>query len=139
MNAAAHLEVCECCNELRSVRTRDVYGCIMRLCLGCAKTLRDERYGLPSPAQARDKFQAWCYDFIDEVCAEHAWGFKAPVRKAAADVPFEALDVDATLLELKKSITLKALEVAEGNRNQAAKLLGMKRTTLVERLKKWGL
>jgi len=41
--------------------------------------------------------------------------------------------------ELEKEHILKTLEKTKGNKTEAAKLLGLKRTTLIERMKKYGL
>lgn len=46
---------------------------------------------------------------------------------------------DGVIGELEQQIVMRALERTEGNRNQAAILLKLNRTTLVEKLKKWGL
>ena len=141
MIAESHLEVCECCNEQRRVRPRDIDGWSLRLCFGCDKELRDEGTNNFIAHRHRGRtFQAWCDEFIDQVVEEQVWGIK-PVKAVrvvvdTGPIPFEAIDIDATVLEFKKAITMRALEIG-GNKQQAARLLGMNRTTLVERLKKW--
>jgi DNA-binding NtrC family response regulator len=52
------------------------------------------------------------------------------------DIPEEGLDFGATIQAFEKELLQQALEKARGVRSQAAKLLHMNRTTLVEKLKK---
>jgi len=49
------------------------------------------------------------------------------------------IDLDGLLEELERRLILKALEEAGGVKNRAAALLGLNRTTLIERMKKKGL
>jgi transcriptional regulator with PAS, ATPase and Fis domain len=62
---------------------------------------------------------------------------------AAADprwaLPSEGLDINETLATVETRLTLDALRRSNGNKAKAAELLGLKRTTLVERLKKLNL
>ncbi|RYF11910.1 MAG: sigma-54-dependent Fis family transcriptional regulator, partial [Deltaproteobacteria bacterium] len=51
-------------------------------------------------------------------------------------LPESGLDINETLAVVETRLTLDALERAKGNKARAAELLGLKRTTLVERLKK---
>ncbi|RYF16756.1 MAG: sigma-54-dependent Fis family transcriptional regulator, partial [Oxalobacteraceae bacterium] len=51
-------------------------------------------------------------------------------------LPQEGLDINETLACMEERLTHEALERAGGNKARAAELLGLKRTTLVERLKK---
>jgi DNA-binding NtrC family response regulator len=51
-------------------------------------------------------------------------------------LPERGLDINETLALVETRLTLDALERAKGNKARAAELLGLKRTTLVERLKK---
>ncbi|OGR03686.1 MAG: hypothetical protein A2284_14125 [Deltaproteobacteria bacterium RIFOXYA12_FULL_61_11] len=48
----------------------------------------------------------------------------------------EGLDLNATLERLENDLILQALAMTGGNKQQAANLLGLNRTTLVEKLKK---
>ena len=54
-------------------------------------------------------------------------------------LPENGLDINETLTAVETRLTLEALERACGNKAKAAELLGLKRTTLVERLKKLSL
>ena len=60
---------------------------------------------------------------------------------ASADVmdmelPEEGINIRDTLDELESRLTLGALKRCNGNKAKAAELLGLKRTTLIERLKR---
>ena len=58
---------------------------------------------------------------------------------AAVALPEEGMDLRAYLENLERSLITKALEAAGGTVAQAARLLGLRRTTLVEKLRKYGL
>jgi DNA-binding NtrC family response regulator len=51
-------------------------------------------------------------------------------------LPNEGLDLNDALLTLERRLTMDALQRCDGNKAKAAELLGLKRTTLIERLKK---
>lgn len=51
-------------------------------------------------------------------------------------LPDAGLDLVGYIMELENSLIAQALERTRNNKNQAAKLLGLNRTTLVERIKK---
>ncbi len=50
-----------------------------------------------------------------------------------------SIDKISDIKELEKEHILKTLQKTGGNKTEAAKLLGLKRTTLIERMKKYGL
>jgi transcriptional regulator with PAS, ATPase and Fis domain len=52
------------------------------------------------------------------------------------ELPPEGVDLYAVLAELEDRLIREALQRVGGNKNQAAKILGLNRTTLVEKLKK---
>jgi sigma-54 specific flagellar transcriptional regulator A len=54
-------------------------------------------------------------------------------------LPAEGMDLRAYLEHLERSLICRALEAADGTVAQAARLLGLRRTTLVEKLRKYGL
>ncbi len=62
----------------------------------------------------------------------------APVQPTAADVVFAAngVDFDALVSQFEHGLLRRALETAGGNRRMAADLLKIKRTTLIEKLKR---
>jgi len=54
-------------------------------------------------------------------------------------IPDEGLEFNNIVGEFENRLIRSALEKSRGNKNMAAKLLGLKRTTLVEKIKKKGL
>ena len=54
------------------------------------------------------------------------------------DFPDDGLDMPAYLAAIEKDLIQRALDRTRGNRNRAADLLGIKRTTLVEKLRRLG-
>ena len=58
---------------------------------------------------------------------------------ARMDIPEEGMDFNSAVDAFENSLILKALEKTGWNRNQAAALLRLNRTTLVEKIKKKGL
>ncbi len=52
------------------------------------------------------------------------------------ELPEEGLNIRETLDELEARLTVDALRRSQGNKAKAAELLGLKRTTLIERLKR---
>jgi len=62
-----------------------------------------------------------------------------PVARARAELTSgKAFSLDAVLKEVEQSYLDAALEIAQGNMSQAAKLLGISRTTLYGRLESAG-
>jgi sigma-54 dependent transcriptional regulator, flagellar regulatory protein len=55
------------------------------------------------------------------------------------DFPGTGLDLKAYLESLERQLLIKALEAAHGTVAHAAALLGLRRTTLAEKLRKYGL
>jgi transcriptional regulator with PAS, ATPase and Fis domain len=58
-----------------------------------------------------------------------------PVTTALA-LPEEGLDLDAFIATIERDLIQRSLERTGGNKGQAARLLNLKRTTLVEKLKR---
>ena len=54
------------------------------------------------------------------------------------DFPEGGLDLPAYLSSIERDLIRRSLERTGGNRNKAAELLHIKRTTLVEKLKRLG-
>jgi DNA-binding NtrC family response regulator len=61
-----------------------------------------------------------------------------PSRPPHVDFPDEGLDLPRHLAAIEHDLIHRALDRARGNRNRAADLLRLKRTTLVEKLKRLG-
>jgi len=57
----------------------------------------------------------------------------------SVDIPDTGLDFNSTVRSFENKLILKALAKTKWNRNQAAKLLKLNRTTLLEKIKKKGL
>jgi DNA-binding protein Fis len=55
---------------------------------------------------------------------------------AILDLPPHGVDLRLLLTQLEDRLIGQALERTNGNRNRAAELLGMNRTTLVEKLRR---
>ena len=58
-------------------------------------------------------------------------------ERAEVDVAPESLDLRSSLEQLERVLIDRALAKAGGNRTQAAALLGLNRTTLVEKLRNY--
>jgi len=58
------------------------------------------------------------------------------VMSPAVALPEEGLDLDAFITNVERELIQRSLERTGGNKGQAAKLLHLKRTTLVEKLKR---
>src|SRR5256885_729647 len=59
------------------------------------------------------------------------------VLSTAVSLPEEGLDLDAFIADIERDLIQRSLERTGGNKGQAAKLLNLKRTTLVEKLKRF--
>jgi DNA-binding NtrC family response regulator len=55
------------------------------------------------------------------------------------DIPDDGVDFDAVVTKVERDLLLQSLAKAGGNKMRAAQLLGMKRTTFVEKLKRLGI
>ena len=53
-------------------------------------------------------------------------------------IPEDGLSFDTVVSRLERQLILKSLEISGGNKKQAADLLRLKRTTLIEKLKRLG-
>ena len=63
------------------------------------------------------------------------WASIAPLDVA---IPEEGFDLPGYIDRLEREVIARALEKTGGNKGAAAKLLNLKRTTLVEKLKRMG-
>jgi DNA-binding NtrC family response regulator len=52
------------------------------------------------------------------------------------DLPGEGFCLDVAVREFERELIARALQKADGVKNKAAQLLGIKRTTLIEKLKR---
>src|SRR5262245_14529989 len=63
-------------------------------------------------------------------------GAQSPALNAPFALPEEGVDLDALVSTIERELIQRSLERTGGNKGQAAKLLNLKRTTLVEKLKR---
>jgi sigma-54 specific flagellar transcriptional regulator A len=63
----------------------------------------------------------------------------APAADALSELPANGLDLRAHLLQIERALVSQALERSDGVVAHAARLLNLRRTTLVEKLRKLGL
>ncbi|HEX9009030.1 MAG TPA: sigma 54-interacting transcriptional regulator, partial [Holophagaceae bacterium] len=67
--------------------------------------------------------------------------FAAPVPATAfgLDLPPEGLDLNQVVSDMEKTLMLQSLAITRGNKKRAADLLGLKRTTFLEKMKRLDL
>jgi len=56
-----------------------------------------------------------------------------------SDLPADGLDLNQVVAEMEKKYLLQALSITRGNKKRAAELLNLKRTTLLEKIKRLGI
>lgn len=61
-----------------------------------------------------------------------------PALPSTVSLPEDGLDLDAFITHVERELIERSLERTGGNKGRAAKLLNLKRTTLVEKLKRFG-
>jgi DNA-binding NtrC family response regulator len=69
-------------------------------------------------------------------CVTRAKKTEEGADAASFELPEEGMDLRRALQRFEETMIRKALLQTEGNKNQAAKILGLNRTTLVEKLRK---
>jgi|MDSW01.1.fsa_nt_gb DNA-binding NtrC family response regulator len=72
-------------------------------------------------------------DLPDEMVGRTA---SSSTDTSEVELPDEGIDIRKTLDALETRLTLEALKRCDGNKAKAAEMLGLKRTTLIERLKR---
>ena len=63
----------------------------------------------------------------------------APAMQAASvpmDLPPDGLDLNQVVSDVEKKLMLQSLQITRGNKKRAAELLGLKRTTFLEKMKR---
>ncbi len=73
---------------------------------------------------------------IQKEAIEPEWTQSVPATGSMELLPIDGIDLETYIERLENSLIMQALERTGNNKNQAAKLLGLNRTTLVERIKK---
>ena len=78
----------------------------------------------------------WCAYLISGFlgCAALAAQIPAPT-----ELPAEGLDLNQVVSDMEKKLMLQSLQVTRGNKKRAADLLGLKRTTFLEKMKRLDL
>jgi DNA-binding NtrC family response regulator len=61
---------------------------------------------------------------------------REPVLASSVSLPDDGLDLDMFIAGIERDLIQRSLERTHGNKGQAAKLLNLKRTTLVEKIKR---
>lgn len=62
-----------------------------------------------------------------------------PVKEIEVGIPECGIDINSVVSDIERKLILKALEKTGGVKNRAAKILGLNRTTLIEKMKKMGI
>jgi DNA-binding NtrC family response regulator len=75
---------------------------------------------------------------LEDLPAKYREGAPADSRALPSIGP-EGIDFNQTVDRLEAHMILEALELTDWNKNRAAQLLGLNRTTLLEKIKKKGL
>jgi len=63
---------------------------------------------------------------------------REPVPSSSIALPEEGIDLDRFVANIERDLIQRSLERTGGNKGQAARLLNLKRTTLVEKIKRMG-
>jgi sigma-54 specific flagellar transcriptional regulator A len=66
-------------------------------------------------------------------------GVSRPATQPHMEIYAEGVDFNTAVTEYEKELILRALEKTKWVKNKAAELLQIKRTTLVEKIKRYGL
>jgi DNA-binding NtrC family response regulator len=98
-----------------------------------------ERAAVLTGAAAQIRLQ----DLPEEVREAAAAGAVTTTKTASGqrptDIPDGGIDFDAVVSKVERDLLIQSLEKVGGNKMRAAQLLGMKRTTFVEKLKRLGI
>ena len=78
-------------------------------------------------------------DCVDEDCSHAAHPRTGSIEDSLAVLPDDGLDLRAHLLDIERKLVTQALTRSGGVVAHAARLLGLRRTTLVEKLRKLGM
>jgi DNA-binding NtrC family response regulator len=73
---------------------------------------------------------------VGDLPTEIQQAHETPAPTAAVTLPEGGVDLDAYIASIERQLIERSLERTGGNKGQAARLLSLKRTTLVEKLKR---
>lgn len=76
---------------------------------------------------------------VNDLPAKYRATASATSETVSFDIPDTGMDFNTAVDQFENNLILRALEKTNWNRNQAAQLLSLNRTTLVEKIKKKGL
>ena len=68
-----------------------------------------------------------------------AASFPPPAAAFGVDLPPEGMDLNQVVSDMEKTLMLQSLAITRGNKKRAADLLGLKRTTFLEKMKRLDL
>ena len=135
-----------------SANSRILWGCFTAIFFGATPAFADFEWG--SPCDDGDgEFEQYEPDYPEEVLerqafnelfaesAEHDEGSHDVTLPQAADtaLPDEGVNLKEYLSELEINLVLQALEQSDWVVARAADKLGMRRTTLVEKMRKYNI
>ena len=73
---------------------------------------------------------------IGDLPPELATAAREPLARPGVALPDGGLDLDVLIADIERDLIERSLERTGGNKGQAARLLNLKRTTLVEKIKR---
>ena len=87
--------------------------------------------------QVATQIESWAIDRKTNLTRSYDGLDTTPLPSSfGLDFSSEGIDMSATLDDMERALLIKALEKSMGNKAQAARLLGLNRTTFVEKLKR---
>ncbi len=103
--------------------------------IGCSDLPEKYRNGTPPPAQP---VQATQEHYLDDVTRPEQLLLFSSTPAAATDEiwPESGIDFNALVNDFESQLIIQALKLTQGNKKEAARLLNLKRTTLLEKIKK---
>ena len=96
-----------------------------------------ERMGDTPMAEASPVQQGVASSLFAPLQASAAFG--QPSATFGMDLPAEGLDLNQVVSDMEKTLMLQSLAITRGNKKRAADLLGLKRTTFLEKMKRLDL
>jgi DNA-binding NtrC family response regulator len=102
-----------------------------------------ERAAVLTGASAEIHLQDLPEEVRELPAAEDARGTATPAGpkpgRRSPDGPDDSVNFDAVVTKVERDLLLQSLAKSGGNKMRAAQMLGMKRTTFVEKLKRLGI
>ena len=99
-----------------------------------------ERAAVLTGAETEIRLQDLPEEVREAAAAGGATPFAGPTHaQAPAEIPDHGINFDSVVAGVERDLLLRSLAKAGGNKMRAAQLIGMKRTTFVEKLKRLGI